>query len=858
MHLRVLRFAALIVPVLVLGAMSLSPARAQDDNELAQLLLDGMRLYSQGKYAKALPLAERSVARARTRHGEKGMEFATAASFLGMVYQAQGRYADAEPLHQRALAIYETTLGREHSVVTTPLNALASLYEDQGRYADAEPLYKRSLAIKERTVGPDDPSVATSLNNLAHLYMRQGRYADAEPVFKRSLAIRESALRRDRPPAGTGKNFDDLAVISRDIDRDAVPRALNNLAELYAAQGRYAEAEPLLKRSLAMDEAALGRDHPSVATGLNNLAGLYVAQGRYDDAEPLYRRSLAIREKALGREHLDVAASLNNMATLYSNQRRYADAEPLLKRSLAVFESALGRDHPSVATSLNNLASLYDDQGRYAEAEPLLKRSLAIREKALGREHPDVATSLNNLAGLYVALGRHADAGPLYKSSFAIRERALGPEHPEVATSLNNLAFVALAQRDWGQAADDWRRATGVIERRTLRGLAGAAEGSSKGEAQRSSWYFAGLVQATYHLATERRAPGAPAAPMFETAQWALASEVAASLAQMAARSAAGSLELSGLVRERQDLVGEWQVKDKLLIAAKGREPGKGSAAAEKALAERLDAIEARLAVIGRTLARDFPDYAALASPASVSVADVQAQLGADEALVLFLDTNNRFKPLPEATFVWVVTKSEVRWVRSALGTEALKREVAALRCGLDTALWDDAAESKACSSMLNLHERADSGSYGNVLPFNLQRSHALYKGLLDEVEDLIAGKQLLIVPSGALTQLPFQVLVTEPPKTSVPAESAGYRDASWLGARQPITVLPAVSSLKALRAHARPSVAGKAYFGIGNPLLDGRPADPNDVARAKLARAKQTCATTPVKAAAVGGRAVA
>ena len=68
-----------------------------------------------------------------------------------------------------------------------------------------------------------------------------------------------------------------------------------------------------------------------------------------------------------------------------------------------------------------------------------------------------------------------------------------------------------------------------------------------------------------------------------------------------------------------------------------------------------------------------------------------QAVLGPiqdDEALVLFLDTDARFKPLPEETFVWVVTKTSLRWVRSDLGTEALGREVTALRCGLhDTAI---------------------------------------------------------------------------------------------------------------------------------------------------------------------------
>ena len=42
-------------------------------------------------------------------------------------------------------------------------------------------------------------------------------------------------------------------------------RSLNNLARLYDDQGRYAEAEPLYKRALAIREKALGPDHPDVA-----------------------------------------------------------------------------------------------------------------------------------------------------------------------------------------------------------------------------------------------------------------------------------------------------------------------------------------------------------------------------------------------------------------------------------------------------------------------------------------------------------------------------------------------------------------------------------------------------------------
>jgi tetratricopeptide (TPR) repeat protein len=97
-----------------------------------------------------------------------------------------------------------------------------------------------------------------------------------------------------------------------------------------------------------------------VALSLNNLASLYYAQGRYADAETLYTRSLAIREKVYGPDHPDVALSLNNLAELYRVQGRYPEAEPLYKRSLAIREKALGPDHPDVAQSLNNLGSLYD------------------------------------------------------------------------------------------------------------------------------------------------------------------------------------------------------------------------------------------------------------------------------------------------------------------------------------------------------------------------------------------------------------------------------------------------------------------------------------------------------------------
>lgn len=835
-----------------------APAAAQNGGDVSALNVEVIRLRKAGKFAEAVPIAQRYAEAMKAKHGTDHPEYATALNNLALLYHHQGHHSEAERLYKGSLRIRETALGHNHPSIATSLNNLAGLYEAQGRLTEAEPLYRRSLRIKETALGHNDPSIATSLNNLAELYQAQGRYRDAETLYQRSLRIREAAL---------GGNHADVGS------------SLGNLATLYQDLSRYADAETLYRRSLQIEEVALGRDHPSVATSLNNLAGLHEAQGRYDDAEPLYRRSLMIRERVLGSAHKVVGDSLNNLAGLYATLGRNADAKPLYERAISIFEKSLGLDHPHVATAINNLGLLHEAEGRHADAKRLLRRGLAIREKALGLDHPQVADSLNNLATVSMSLGRTSDAEPLLRRSLAIREKSFGPNHPSVGVSLNNLAelhrlqgraaeaevlydrdlkivegtlgldhpdaastlhnlgLLYFEQSNWQRAADSWQRGIRIIVRRAQRDASEAGSprqvltGKSSSEAARSRHRFVGLVKAVHRLLPETDRPAASLIrKAFEAAQWASASEAAASLAQMAVRGASGNRALSPLVRERQDLVREWQQRDLVRATHLSQHPDKRNREVETANVARLGAIEARMDTIDNRMATEFPAYDTLSRPSTMSIEQVQAALEPDEALIQFLDTP-ALKPTPEETFIWIVTKTEVRWVHSDLGTKALAREVAALRCGLDATSWKSEAE---CRDLLKSPFSAIEAQAGAPLPFDMARAHALYKGLFGEAEDSIQGKHLLIVPSGPLTTLPFQVLITAPPKGN------DLLRADWLVRTHALTVLPAVSSLQALRRTARVSTAKKPMIGFANPLLTGR--DAADASRAAEARRKQSC----------------
>jgi len=78
-------------------------------------------------------------------------------------------------------------------------------------------------------------------------------------------------------------------------NRPEVVTSINSQALRYYQQGRYAEAEPLCKRALAIREKTLGPNHPDMALVLENMAALYRATGRDKKAATLAARAARIR-----------------------------------------------------------------------------------------------------------------------------------------------------------------------------------------------------------------------------------------------------------------------------------------------------------------------------------------------------------------------------------------------------------------------------------------------------------------------------------------------------------------------------------------------------------------------------------
>jgi CHAT domain-containing protein/tetratricopeptide (TPR) repeat protein len=606
-----------------------------------------------------------------------------------------------------------------------------------GRYAEALPLAQQLLASYERRLSPDDPELARMLYQVADVYRVLNRGDDAMALYRRALAIREGALRPDEAYVG---------------------QVLSAMGLTLLDDGRYAEAEPIFQRLIAIAEKL--RKPKYMATALNGLAGVYGVQGRFTDAIPLAERALAERKRAVKADDPDLAAELVNLGSYYHRVGRDAEAEPLLLRAAAVRQKELQRLGPDqlseggLADALKPLAELYRDRGRYAEAEKLYLQSLDLDQKWVGPDHTSLVPGLIDLAVLYRRERKYGEAEAVY-----LRALAIGKKWREVPQALNDLTSVYVAQGRYGDALPLVRR------------------GMSEGTASTDAALPALLAAEASRLITHDQALD----DSLNVVQRAKENATGNAVKALNARLASGGGRLGELVRNDQDLAGESKALDARLVALLSAPPAQRDASAEQYVRSRVAAIAQQRDQLSQVFAREFPDYTALSRPSALTVSDVQGLLAGDEALIV--------TSLGANSYVWAISREKAEWKELANSADDVGKQVSVLRAQLDP---------------------------DHPKPFDPGASFALYREILGPVEDVLRGKKRLsFVLDGALTSLPPQLLVESDPAGN------DLRHVSWLIRQHAVTVLPSVESLKVLRGRVATASAQKPLIGFADPQFN-------------------------------------
>lgn len=313
-----------------------------------------------------------------------------------------GKFAEAIPVAERALEIREKELGAEDLDVAASVANVGFIILESGDYEKGISLLERALKMREKILGPEHVELATSLHNLGLSYRVLGDYAKAEQFQQRALQIRE----RNFPP-----------------NNPSIASSLSGLASVYLYKGDADKALEFELRALSIWEKAFGPDHPNTAQGLKGVGNAYTEKGDYKSAEAPYLRALSVLQKNFKTDHPRVADAMGSLAVLYTKQGDYGKAEPLFQQTILMLEKTLGKEHRNYALALGWLAVLYTDTGEYEKAEPLYQQAITITEKLFGSQHSFVIVYMNDLARNYQAKGETAQALAVWTRAHKLEER---------------------------------------------------------------------------------------------------------------------------------------------------------------------------------------------------------------------------------------------------------------------------------------------------------------------------------------------------------------------------------------------------------------------------------------------------
>jgi tetratricopeptide (TPR) repeat protein len=321
-------------------------------------------LSEQGKFAEAEGYHREALTITKKLPGEHHKDLTPLYDGLGWVLREQGKSAEAEVILREVVTLQCQLLKTgDTNVIQTLGHSLADLayaLQSRGSSPSADPLYGEAVDIVLHS-RIDAKSAATLMNEMAW-----------------ELAAGENPTSGD---AATALELAQTAVSATDRKDDNL---LDTLAAAYAAAGQFTNAVRVEQEAIALSKSERVRPYYAAKvklyqsnshvrdTGhLNEQASAWLVPGKYAEAESLVRASLAIEEK----QYPDLwwtFCTRDLLGASLLGQRKYEAAEPLL---LSAYEGMKqhadqmpGDGKGFLRGALQRLAQLYEETNRPGQA----------------------------------------------------------------------------------------------------------------------------------------------------------------------------------------------------------------------------------------------------------------------------------------------------------------------------------------------------------------------------------------------------------------------------------------------------------------------------------------------------------
>lgn len=777
------RLAGAVLALLVIVLAPAAPLQAQTQAQIQRFLeLDKVleRHKAAGHWQQAVETAEQMRELVRSSGMPVHVEMATVDQ-LALAYLNLGKYPHALSLYQEMIQTCRTARSSNQEIARSlnrsmfaGLLGAGRAYRDLGQHEEAVAYFRQAADFAQRSGMPLDAAHASVDRSWS--LQRLGRNDEAIELLLEALPIVKQGADHNRPYDSAQANY---------------INALDYLAGAYDRIGRFDLGEPYHRAALDFAIRKVGWKHEHAAISADKMAQSYHMQGRMAEAEQLYRMAGAIFEATIGRQHPRYAMLLDNLAMLQIDP---VQAEAMARDALRIKRLVYGDDHQQVAFSLRTLGNALSNQGRNAAAEPLVRQALAIFEKAYGPNDLATAQCREVLATCLLRQGAYQESLELVDQALAANQR--NPFPPMLASNMHFLRAVPLEMLDrLDEAAEALDQGFALVE---------IHRAQTAGVERERAKAFECFTNA-YNLAIRQRAKLGQVEAMFALIE---AMKSRAFLDELQVQRVDLLAELPDS-RRRELAERETQLRARLsqadaafnALPEPGPNPTKEQAERQQQAAQAIfaarDALYQHLADV-KASSKTYRELLTNQSE-TATLSDLQDEL-ADGDLVLNYVVGD------DHAYVIAVRKG------SAEFAELLLDEPSAKLFGIEPG----SLTRDKLASMLLEEEGGVMPALSSPQPLSAEihaKLNALWTTLAPaaEREALTAGKvsRLAILPSGALSLLPFEALVVKND------EAPEY----LLDVGPPVVYSPSASVLLNLaRRQGEPAASAAPVLALGNP----------------------------------------
>jgi eukaryotic-like serine/threonine-protein kinase len=218
-------------------------------------------------------------------------------------------------------------------------------------------------------------------------------------------------------------------------------QALSMRGELLREQGKWLDAEPLLREAVALLRPA--RVAADFCQAMYVLGVVQMHVNQEEDALRTFREVIDIESGGdRGLQKLRIFPYQAISITL-SNLGRYAEALESARDAVTVARQSVAADHPDALGADVTYAGALVNVHRYTEAEPMFRRVIATQTQVLGEAHKDTLLTQLMLIDELLDLQRNAEAADLALSTARRLEPLLGKDNMYTQTAWQNYGSAA-------------------------------------------------------------------------------------------------------------------------------------------------------------------------------------------------------------------------------------------------------------------------------------------------------------------------------------------------------------------------------------------------------------------------------